>query len=79
LSRFVKKLVQNEAFRFDPKTFCSLVMKAKRTVPSAKVRARRKFETSQKKDRDAIDAALKRMMGDDGFRPHGAFGRRASQ
>jgi hypothetical protein len=30
-------------------------------------------------DRDAIDTALKRMLGDDGFRPHGTFGRKASQ
>jgi len=31
---------------------------------------------SQKKERDAIDAALKRLVGDDGFRPKGAFGTR---
>jgi len=60
---FVKKLLQNEPFRFLPKPFCSLVMKTKRTLPPTKVgarRPRRNFERSQKEDRDAIDAAFKR-------------------
>jgi hypothetical protein len=35
-------------------------------------------DMNQKKDREAIDGALKRMFGDDGFRPHGVFGRKAS-
>jgi hypothetical protein len=54
-------------------------MKTKRVLPPTKVgrRPRRKVETSQKKDREAIDAAFKRMIGDDGFRPQGAFGRKA--
>jgi hypothetical protein len=76
---FVKKLLQNEPFRFLPKPFCSLVMKTKRTLPPTKVgarRPRRNFERSQKEDRDAIDAAFKRKIGDDGFRPHGVFGRK---
>jgi hypothetical protein len=53
-------------------------MKAKRTLPPTTVgrRLRRSYETSQKKDRDAIDAAYKRLIGDDGFRPEGAFGTR---
>jgi hypothetical protein len=53
-------------------------MKAKRTLPPIKVgfRIRRNYETSQKKDRDAIDAAFKRKIGEDGFRLHGAFGRK---
>jgi hypothetical protein len=29
---------------------------------------------SQKKEHDAMDAALKRLIGDDGFRPQGIFG-----
>jgi hypothetical protein len=57
---------------------CSLAMKAKRTLPPGKVarRPRGNFQTSQKKDREAIDAAFKRKIGDDGFRPQGAFGRK---
>jgi hypothetical protein len=56
-------------------------MKAKRTLPPTTVgwRPRRNFETSQKQDRDAIDAAFKRKIDDDGFKPHGALGRKASQ
>jgi hypothetical protein len=58
---------------------CSLAMKAKRALPPGKVarRPRGNFQTSQRKDREAIDAAFKRKIGDDGFRPHGAFGRKA--
>jgi len=54
-------------------------MKAKRTLPPSKVglRTQRNFETSQRKVRDLIDAAFKRKIGDDGFRPNGAFGRKA--
>jgi hypothetical protein len=33
---------------------------------------------SQKKERDAVDAALKRLIGDDKFRPQGIFGTRKS-
>jgi hypothetical protein len=53
-------------------------MKAKRTLPPPAVRRRRRrsFETSQKKDREAIDTAFKRLVGDDGFRPQGAFVKR---
>jgi hypothetical protein len=71
----MKKLAQNEPICFkNPLPFP--VMK-KRTVPPTKVgrRTRRSFETSQKKVREAIDAALKRKLGDDGFKPSGAFGR----
>jgi hypothetical protein len=55
-------------------------MKTKKTLPPATIgrRPRRSSDTSQKKDRDAIDAALKRLLGDDGFRPQGAFGTRKS-
>jgi hypothetical protein len=75
---FVKKLAHNEPFRFVPKRSQSLVMKSKRNLTKLKARRpRRKFETTQKKDRDAIDAAFKRMIADDGFRPYGAFGRKA--
>ena len=62
-----------------PKPFCSFVMKTKRTLPPTKVgarRPRRYFGRSQKEDRDAIDAAFKRKIGDDRFRPHGVFGRK---
>ena len=38
---------------------------------------RRNVEMSQKKEREAIDAAFKRNIGNEGFRPHGAFGRKA--
>jgi hypothetical protein len=53
-------------------------MKAKRSLPPTTIgrRFRRSYETSQKKDRDAIDAAYKRLIGDDGFRPEGVFGTR---
>jgi hypothetical protein len=55
-------------------------MKTKRTLPPATIgrRPRGSSDTSQKKDRDAIDAALKRLIGEDGFRPQGAFGTRKS-
>ena len=33
-------------------------------------------DMNQKKDREAIDGALKRMFGDDGFRPHGVAEKR---
>jgi hypothetical protein len=48
-------------------------MKAKSNLPPPTIgrRPRRNFETSQKKVREAIDAALKRKLGDDGFRPRG--------
>jgi hypothetical protein len=52
-------------------------MKLKRALPPTKIGRRpRRNESSQKKDRDAINAALKRLLGDDGFRPQGAFGTR---
>ena len=53
-------------------------MKAKRSLPPTTIgrRFRRSYETSQKKDRDAIDAAYKRLIGDDGFRPEAVFGPR---
>jgi hypothetical protein len=72
----MKKLAQNEPICFTQKPFAFPVMN-KRIVPSTKVgrRTRRSFETSQKKVREAIDAALKRKVGDDGFKPAGAFGR----
>jgi hypothetical protein len=50
-------------------------MKGKRTLPPTKVgrRLRGNYERTQKKDLEAIDAALKRKIGDDGFRPRGRF------
>ena len=53
-------------------------MKNKPTLPQTKIerRPRRNFETTQKKDRDAIDAAFKRKIGDNGLRPRGEFGRK---
>jgi hypothetical protein len=55
-------------------------MKAKRTLPATTTgrRPRSSFGTSQKKERDAVDAALKRLIGDDKFRPQGIFGTRKS-
>jgi hypothetical protein len=75
---FVKKLIQNKTVRFIPKPFAFSAMKAKRNLPPTTVgrRSRRSFETSQKKVREAIDAALKRKIGDDGFRQQGVFGKK---
>jgi hypothetical protein len=71
-------LAQNGPFRFGPNPFAFFAMKAKRTLPSTTTgrQPRRKSGMSQKKERDAIDAALKRLIGDDGFRPQGIFGTR---
>ena len=75
---FVKKSAQNEPVRFGPEHVAFAVMKAKRILPptTVKRRSRRSFETSQKKVREAIDAALKRKIGDDGFRQQGVFGKK---
>jgi hypothetical protein len=53
-------------------------MKLKRSLPPNKIgrRPKRIYESSQKKDREAIEAAFKRLVGEDGFRPQGAFGTR---
>jgi hypothetical protein len=37
----------------------------------------RNFETTQKKDRQAINAAFKSKIADDSFSSHGTFGRRS--
>lgn len=75
---FVKKSAQNEPVRFAPEHVAFSVMKAKRNLPPTTVgrRSRRSFETSQKKVREAIDAALKSKIGDDGFRQQGVFGKK---
>jgi len=77
----VKELLQNETFGFAAQAYCFLVMKIKRSLPPTRVgrRPRRKYETSQKRDRDAIDAAFKRKLGDDGFQPGGVFGAKKRQ
>jgi hypothetical protein len=51
-------------------------MKVKRSLPPTKIgrRPKRNYESSQKKDREAIEAAFKRLIGEDGFKPQGAFG-----
>jgi hypothetical protein len=53
-------------------------MKLKRSLSPAKIgrRPKRNYESSQKKDRQAIETAFKRLVGEDGFRPQGAFGTR---
>jgi len=54
-SAIVKNLLQNGSSRFEPNTFAFFAMKAKRTLPATTTgRPRRSFETSQKKERDAI-------------------------
>jgi hypothetical protein len=74
----VKNLAQNETFRVMQDAFTFSQMKPKRTLPPTTVgrRPRRSYETSQKRDREAIDAAFKRLIGDDGFKSEGAFGTR---
>ena len=65
-------------FRSAIKTyFFYLVKKMKRTVPPTTIvrRKRLTFETTQKEEREAINAAFKRLVGDDGFRANGAFGK----
>jgi hypothetical protein len=73
-----KEFATERIFSLRAKYVCVFAMKAKRTLPASTTgrRPRRSFETSQKKERDAIDAALKRLMGDDGFRPRGVFSKR---
>ena len=68
----------NRTFPHFAKPVYVRAMKTKSALPPTTVgdRPRRSFETSQKKDRDAIDAAFKKLIGEDGFRAHGAFGRR---
>jgi hypothetical protein len=74
----VKNLAQNGPSRFAPNPFAFFAMKAKRTLPAVTTghQPRRRSGMSQKKERDAIDAALERLIGDDGFRPQGIFGTR---
>jgi hypothetical protein len=57
--------------------FFYLVKKMKRTVPPTTIGRRKRFtsETTQKEEREAINAALKRLVGEDGFRANGAFGK----
>ena len=73
--------LQCETFPFPLNLYCPRVMKAKHTLPSAKVgpRNRAKPEQSQKKDIEAINRAFKRKIGDDGYRSQGAFGRKHAQ
>ena len=77
-SAIVKNLLQNGSSRFAPNTFAFFAMKAKRTLPGKSTgrEPRRRSGMSQKEERDAIDAALKRLMGDDGFRPRGVLAKR---
>jgi hypothetical protein len=58
--------------------FFHLVKKIKRTIPPVTVGRRKRFtsEMSQQKEREAINAALKRLVGEDGFRANGAFSKR---
>ena len=53
----------------------------KRTVPPTTIvrRKRLTFETTQKEEREAINAALKRLVGDDGVIANGASGKALSQ
>jgi hypothetical protein len=74
----VKNLAQNNPSRFAPNPFASFAMKAKHILPpkTSSRRSRRRSGMSQKEERDAIDAAFKRLIGDDGFKPQGVFGTR---
>jgi hypothetical protein len=53
-------------------------VKAKRTLPPIMTgrKPRRRSGMNQKKEGDAIDAAFRRLIGDDGFKPQGVFGTR---
>jgi hypothetical protein len=61
--------------------FFHLMKKIKRTLPPTTIGRRKRFtsEKTQKEEREAINAALKKLVGEDGFRANGAFGKTFSQ
>jgi hypothetical protein len=73
-----KEFGTKRPFSFRAKSVCVFAMKAKRTLPPITTgrQPRRRSGMSQMEEREAIDAALKRLIGDDGFRPQGIFGTR---
>jgi hypothetical protein len=73
-----KKFDTNETFPRRANCIYVFAMKLKRSLPPNKIgrRPKRNYEASQKKDRDAIEAAFKRLVGEDGFKPQGVFGTR---
>jgi hypothetical protein len=70
-----KEFGTKRTFSLRTKSASVSAMKPKRNLPPTTTghRPRRNFGMSQKKERDAIDAALNRLIGDDGFRPRGIF------
>jgi hypothetical protein len=73
-----KKFDTNQTFPRRANCIYVSAMKLKRSLPPTKIgrRPKRHYESSQKKDREAIEAAFKRLVGEDGFKPQGAFGTR---